>query len=506
MHSSETNREKPKPNGFVTGEWAVIPSRNLLVRGQEQVRVEPRVMDVLVHLAERAGEVVSKEELVEKVWEGRHVTDDVLTVTIYALRKAMGDDARRPRYLETVSRRGYRWIAPTKFAAAEAATEQPSVEAPRSRSVAWRTVAGTAALALLAVGAGWILTIPRRSRHVPTAEAHEAYVKGRFFLDQRSVKGWQQSLQQFERAVALDPQSPAAHAGLADAYSAMSDFGVASPAEMRPRAMNAAQRALELDPQSAEGHEALGRAQFLFDWDFAHAEQSLARSIALDADYMPAHQAMAWLKSARGRHAEAIAAARRALQLDPVNTARYTELAWVLALGGHYDEARHEIERALQLNPRSFETYLMKGWTYELTGQPDAAFAAYREGLRIGGVPEETLRRIEAVYHAEGLAGYYRGWLDRKPRSGSMPMSDTFRAIVYVRAGELDRAIESLEQAYQKRESALAWVNVEPSFQLLRSDARFQQIAARVGTSLPLARDLAAPPARGSPKGARPPA
>ena len=480
MHSSETNSEKPNPNGFVTGEWTVAPSRNLLVRGQEQVRVEPRVMDVLVHLAERAGEVVSKEELVERVWEGRSVTDDVLTVTIYALRKALGDDARRPRYLETVSRRGYRWIAPAKSAATDAATAQ--TEAPRSRTVAWRTVAGTAALALFAAGAGWILTIPRRSRHVPTAEAQEAYVKGRYFLDQRSVKGWQQSLEQFERAVALDPQSPAAHAGLADTYSAMSDFGVASAAEMRPRAMKAAQRALELDPQSAEGHEALGRARFLFDWDFAKAERSLARSIVLDADYMPAHQAMAWLKSARGQHAEAVAAARRALQLDPVNTARYTELAWVLALGGHYDEALREIERALQLNPRSFETYLMKGWTYELSGQPDEAFAAYREGLRIGGVPEETLRRIEAVYHAEGLAGYYRGWLDRKPRSGSMPISDTFRAMVYVRAGELDRAIESLQQAYQKRESALAWVNVEPSFQRLRSDARFQQIAAHVGS------------------------
>src|SRR5437868_5567493 len=175
MHPSQTSGEKPKPNGFVIGEWTVTPTRNLLVRGQEQVRVEPRVMDVLVHLAERAGEVVSKEELVERVWDGRCVTDDVLTVTIYALRKALGDDARRPRYLETVSRRGYRWIAPVKFAATEAASGQREAkgEAPRSRAVAWQAVAGTAALALFAVGAGWILTIPRRSRHVPTAEAHE---------------------------------------------------------------------------------------------------------------------------------------------------------------------------------------------------------------------------------------------------------------------------------------------------------------------------------------------
>jgi DNA-binding winged helix-turn-helix (wHTH) protein/tetratricopeptide (TPR) repeat protein len=489
MHSPETNNEKPKPNGFVTGEWTVSPSRNLLARGQEQVRLEPRVMDVLVQLAQHAGDVVSKEELVERVWEGRHVTDDVLTVTIYALRKALGDDARRPRYLETVSRRGYRWIAPAtptgtiaaaELGATDAASNQPKAEPPSARRASWRTAARAAALLIFAVGAAWMLTPARHSRHVPTAEAHEAYVKGRYFLDQRSIKGWQQSLEQFERAVALDPQSPAAQAGLADTYSAMSDFGVASPAEMRPRAMKAAQRALELDPQSAEGHAALGRARFLFDWDFALAEQSLARALALDAGYMPAYQSTAWLKSARGQYPEAIAAARRALQLDPVNTARYRELAWVLALGGRYDEALREVERALQVDPRSIETHLMKGWTYEVSGQPAAAFAAYREGMRIGGVPEEARQRAETVYAAEGLAGYYRAWLERQGRSGSTPMSDTFRAMVHARVGEPERAIESLQQALAKRESALAWVNVEPSFQPLRSDPRFQQIAAHI--------------------------
>jgi tetratricopeptide (TPR) repeat protein len=243
--------------------------------------------------------------------------------------------------------------------------------------------------------------------------------------------------------------------------------------------MQAAQHALELDPQSAEGHAALGRAQFLFDWAFDEAERSLTRAVAIDPDYMPAHQGMAWLQSARGRHDAAIAAARRALQLDPVNTARYTELAWVLALSGRHAAALLEVERALPLNPQSFEIRLMKGWICELAGQPDVAFAAYRDASRLAGAPPESMQRIEAVYRTEGLAGYYRSWLNR--RTGNMPMSETARAQLYVRVGELNRAIESLERAYQTREGALAWVNVEPSFQPLRTDARFQQIAAHVG-------------------------
>jgi tetratricopeptide (TPR) repeat protein len=371
-------------------------------------------------------------------------------------------------------------VQPVTHASVRIQTEAPvQPEERRPLGDYWPAVRAAAVLVLFATGAIWVLGGARRSRHVPPAEAHEAYLKGRYFLDQRSIRGWQQALQQFERAVALDARDPAAQAGLADTYSAMSDFGVASPAEMRPVAMKAAQRALELDPQSAEAQAALGRAQFLFDWDFAAAERRLTRAVALDPDYMPAYQAMAWVKSARGQYAEAVAAARRARQLDPVNTARYTELAWVLALGGRHDEALGEIERALQLNPQSFETYLMKGWACELAGHEDAAFAAYREALRLAGAPEESVLRAEATYRAGGLPGYYRGWLNG--RGGNTPMSDTWRAQLFVRAGEFDRAIESLEHAYEKREGALAWVNVEPSFQALRSDARFQRIAARVG-------------------------
>ncbi len=481
MQASDYDGQKQNGGAFVTGEWRVEPSRNLLARGAEQVRVEPRVMDVLVQLASRRGEVVSKEEVVSAVWAGRYVSDDVLTVTVYALRKALRDDARQPRYIETVSRRGYRWIAPVHFATAD--SQQMAGQEPRHGGLSWRLAGRLAMIVFLAAVAGAIgMFVPsRQAQRVRSPEAHEAYAKGRYFLDQRSLAALQQAREHFERAIALDPQDAAAHAGLADTFSSMSDFGVAPAAELRPQAMAAAQRALELDPGSAEGHAALGRAQFLFDWDFEGAERSLQRSVALDANHMPAQQAMGWLESARGRHHEAIAAARRALQLDPVNTARYLELAWVLALGGQIEAARHEIERALQLNPRAMQTHLMKGWTEELAGQPDAAFVSYREALRVGGAPEEAQRRVEAAYRAGGLAAYYRGWLERMQRGGGPPISNTWRAQLYVRAGDFDGAIQSLEQAYQAREGALAWVNVEPSFHALRADARFQRIAARVG-------------------------
>lgn len=487
MLSSEATNHAVPSDEFVVGEWTVAPSRNLLTRGDEAVRVEPRVMDALVLFADRAQQLVSKETLIEHVWSARYVTDDVVTVTIYALRKALGDDARQPRYIETVPRRGYRWLVPKEPAAGRrqpaddvrqtATGSKPTASMKRFS----RPMAGAMAMLILFVlGSAWMLSRAQYRRHIPSLEAHEAYVKGRYFLDQRSVRGWKQALEQFERAVALDPDDPAAQAGLADTYTAMADFGVASPAELRPRAMKAAQRALQLNARSAEGQAAVGRAELLFDWDFGAAERSLSHAIALDPDYMPAYQGMAWLKSARGQHAAAIDAAQRARQLDPVNTARYTELAWVLALGGRHADAMREIDRALQLNPRAFEIYLMKGWASELSGQPEAAFTAYRESLQVSGAPEDVRQRLEGAYHTDGLQGYYRVLLTL--RGPAMPLSETFKAQMYARIGEVDRAIESLEQAYQRREGALAWVRVDPSFQTLRSDVRFQRIAARIGS------------------------
>lgn len=486
--------DQNRPDTFVIEEWTVEPLRNVMARGDEEVRLEPRVMDVLVQLASRAGQVVTKEELVAAVWQGRWVTDEVLTVTICALRRALDDDARKPRYIETVPRRGYRWLTPvTKAGPALEVSEVAAISGETKkagpRAVTWTRVgAGVAALVTLAVACLWAFFPSSGKRHVPPSEAHEAYLKGRFFLDQRSIQGWRQALEQFERAAAVDPTDSSAQAGLADTYSAMSDFGVASPAEMRPRAFQSAERALQLDRNAAEGYEALGRAQFLFDWDFAAAEHNLKRALTLNPDYMPAHQAMAWVKSAQGKYVEAVASARLALQLDPVNTARYTELAWVQALSGRYDDALHEIDSALVLNPRSFEAYLMKGWTLELAGKSKEAFQAYYAGLRMVGLPEERLMRVEAIYRTDGLPGYYRNWLEAQRRGSQMPMSSTWRAQLYVHAGQPDRALEALEEAYEKREGALAWVNVEPSFEALRSDPRFQVIAAQVGHGFPKAR------------------
>lgn len=143
---------------FRLGSWRVEPSLHRLVPAAgagERVQVEPKVLEVLVHLASRPGEVVSREELLDAVWEDRFVSEEIVRRAIYELRKALGDDARHPEYVETVARSGYRLIAPV-LPVGEAAP-RAAAGAPTTRRTARRRrhLAVAAASAVAAVAVGW---------------------------------------------------------------------------------------------------------------------------------------------------------------------------------------------------------------------------------------------------------------------------------------------------------------------------------------------------------------
>jgi DNA-binding winged helix-turn-helix (wHTH) protein/TolB-like protein/Tfp pilus assembly protein PilF len=168
-----------RPGGrYRIGEWHVAPALNEIRRGAESVRLEPRAMEVLVILAERAGDVVAREDLLAAVWPGVVVGDDALTQAVIKLRKALGDAAREPKYIETIAKRGYRLLAPVALidgqAASEAARREPRAETAPASSARTRSPRAMAGISLgavaLIVGTAWFFAAHHRTPEIPTAD------------------------------------------------------------------------------------------------------------------------------------------------------------------------------------------------------------------------------------------------------------------------------------------------------------------------------------------------
>ncbi|MGH9419997.1 MAG: winged helix-turn-helix domain-containing protein, partial [Thermoanaerobaculia bacterium] len=237
-------------------------------------RLEPKASDLLLFLVGRPGEIFSVDQLIESVWDGKFVTGDVVMVAVSALRQAFGDDARQPRFIETVRGRGYRWIAPID--------SEQAVDSPLSRS--WHMLAASLALVLVAGGCAWLLM--RRPAPMPSmaaaAEVVRAQARGLFFSDRRTVADMNKAVEEFRRAIAIDARFAEPHAALAEASVRLMEMTNDVRPDREAEARREAKRALELDPNLSLGHAAQASVAFVLDRDMAGAEQSFRRAIAID--------------------------------------------------------------------------------------------------------------------------------------------------------------------------------------------------------------------------------
>ena len=305
------------------------------------------------------------------------------------------------------------------------------------------------------------------------AEAYEAYLKGRYFQNQRDEEGLAQALVYFQRAIEIDPNYSLAYTGLADSYIGIGARGILPPKEAYSKAKVATLKALELDDTLAEAHASLGYIDSDYDWDWPGAESELLRAIAINPNYAQAHRLYARYLQRMAKHEEALAAARRAQELDPVSAVNSQVVGYSLSFAGQQDQAIGEFRRALDFNPSFASSHCGLGRAYERKAMLEQAIAEYQacgskqwlaHGYAAAGRRSEARRLL-----AELKAGAGRQYT---PAYGI--------AIVHADLGENDQALEWLERAYEQREPALTFVRLAESFYPLRSDPRFQDLVRRM--------------------------
>jgi DNA-binding winged helix-turn-helix (wHTH) protein/tetratricopeptide (TPR) repeat protein len=509
--SERSAAEKGRP--FEVGPWRVDPGLDRLQRGAESIALEPRAMDLLVCLAQRAGETVTKETLLEEVWKGAFVIEGVIPKTLSALRAALGDDAAAPTFILTVPRRGYRLVAPVRWLPERqpeppgplpptAPPALPPPPAPKLPDPVAALPAGESALAsrrgrllvvalgvVVVVGVGWLVfaagertgSAPARSGPEVPESVARLLLEARHLWSQRGLDSVRRASELMEQAVKEAPDSAEAHAWLA-----LSSITRASYLGGRAAACDVpaeeARRAIALDPDDPIALCARGVLALQKDFDAQAGIAALERSVARDPTFVPARQFLAEALTIANRHERALEVIDQALALEPLSALLHGVRGNILLRMDRPLAALEAYERVLVLEPHFTWVYRNRARPLmELGREREATESLYTEARLTGERPENLVTLREAIDRG-GLAGYYRwrlGRIEAMLAQGFAPRPFQL-AEALAGAGRGEEALAELAKAPVCPDfDTFVYGRESPAFDALRGDPRFVAIYAR---------------------------
>jgi DNA-binding winged helix-turn-helix (wHTH) protein/tetratricopeptide (TPR) repeat protein len=503
------------PVVYQFGSVRINASGRKLIRDGECVQVQARGLDALLLLVRKRNEVVSKAELLATIWPDTYVEESNLPVMISAIRRAIGDDGRNQKYIQTVSKFGYRFVGdvtevrqpgPDNFAQSSAApfvsSTPPSETLSRARRYArFSVLAGCAAAVLAAAllvyrmngsaGEGHVAAASQppgvfagteeRSRSSSRTDAEMFYQKGYYAGNLQTRGGFLQSIEYYEKAIAADPDYASAYAGLARSYVKLPSYSAKPDYE---RARRAALKAVSLDNGLADAHVSLGMVILIVDRNYAGAEREFREAVALDPHSSTAEGQLALCLAAVGHNDEAAGHARRAKALDPLSVTAATDLGIVLYDSRRFSEAASEFEEVLKLDPYYYRAELHLGKAYLSLGRfddarrvlADASFLPDHDPA-VDGLMAEAKARGGDIDGAKAILAA----LKQRARTAYVdPISIAFAT---VGLGRVDDTLVYLRKARDERTIGAAFLSVEPRWDTLHGNPEFRRISGIAPTA-----------------------
>jgi TolB-like protein/Flp pilus assembly protein TadD len=315
--------------------------------------------------------------------------------------------------------------------------------------------------------------------------AYDAYLKGRYFWNKRTVVGITTGIQYLQQAIGTDPKFARAHAGLADCYTSLVEYGWSLPTKEMPKAMAAAGKALEIDQDLAEAHTSLAHAKFCYERNWAGAEKGFKRAIELNPSYATAHEWFSDYLAAMERFEEADAEGRQAQQLDPLSLIISANRAQILYYKRQYERAVGECLRALEMDLNFWFAHWVLGCSYLELGMTREAIAALQEAAALSRPHGGNINVLPSLAQAYVTVGRKRKALrladELKALSQKRYVSPYCHALIYAALGDKDCAFAWLEKARQERCSWLTLLKVDPRVDALRSEPKFHDLVSRLG-------------------------
>jgi DNA-binding winged helix-turn-helix (wHTH) protein/tetratricopeptide (TPR) repeat protein len=323
-------------------------------------------------------------------------------------------------------------------------------------------------------------------RHTTNPEAYTWHLKGRVHLASRTADGCEKALDAFHHALAADPQDALAHAGIANAYVFLGVQALVMrgrhPEDVFPRAKSAVAEALAIDNRLAEAYTVLAQVSALYDWDATTAEQSHLHALALDPHNASSHHAYAVTLMFLGRYEEALRSMTHARELDSDSPIINTNLARLLSYMRLYEAALAQFRKTLQDRPDFIVAHYRLGLTLDAIGRHHDAIQTFEIACRLSRDAPAPTAALACALAAQGERRSAEGILERLLTAAECDyVAAPCIADVCIAFGDLNRAFEWFDRGVAERSSALVTLQVNPRYDAVRDDDRFQRLIERVG-------------------------
>jgi DNA-binding winged helix-turn-helix (wHTH) protein/Tfp pilus assembly protein PilF len=440
-------------SSYEFGPFRTDEAERLLLREGVPVPVSAKTLDVLLLLLKNAGRLVDKAELLREIWGDSYVEESNVAVTVSMLRKALGEDPQEHRYIQTVAKRGYRFVASVR----EVWPRAGNLPGPSPRQ-------------------------PQPANRSRSVRAQQLYTEGRYFWNKRTEGGLLRSIECFQRANLEDPSYAVAFAGLADSYALLGSYGVDSAQNAHPTAKAAALHALALDPDSAETHTSLGMISFFYEWKWDEAEEHFRRALALDPSYALAHAWYAVQLAAARKCKEAIEHVLLAHDIDPISPIINTEVGRVFYLCRQFDGAIQAFTRALDLEPHFARAHSRLGMAYAAQHDPRRAIQEFHKVEQLSGNDPYLDGLLGYCYASLGEEYVARELLRKLTREDQPRFVPAYSvALICIGLMETTTAMEWLTKAFEDRSTYLVFAQTDPLLDSVRTHPGFHRLIELMG-------------------------
>lgn len=313
------------------------------------------------------------------------------------------------------------------------------------------------------------------------AEAHEAYLRGRFLWSQETHQSLNEAVTEFQKAVRLDPKYALAYVGLADTYNVLGGYGFIPPEQAWPKGKAAAAKALDLAPNSSDAYGTMAFAAFYYDWNWRETEELFRKALSINPNNQVAHEFYASYLHAMGRLDEADKQIRIAQDLDPLSGWVRDDKGWILLSRHRPEEAAAEFQKAIELNPRFPAAHLSLAVAYLRLKHYDKALQEVAEAERLGGSPTRVLEVRGSIQAISGdTAGAEATAETLKSGKISGRMSPYSVALIYTALGRKSEALDWLDKAFQEKDTWTVWTKVLVEWDSLRDEPRFKELQRKL--------------------------